>query len=56
MESCVDVGDGCDVPVGKDETGGPVYGFCIGNGSTEKNCRTSRRKVVKTEDQLTTSA
>ena len=24
----------CDIPIGKDDTGGPLYGFCIGNGYT----------------------
>ena len=24
----------CDIPIGKDDTGGPLHGFCIGNGYT----------------------
>ena len=34
MKSYVDEVDVCDIPIGEDDTRGPLYGFCIGNGCT----------------------
>ena len=43
----------CDIPIGKDDTGGPLYGFCIGNGYTgEKLPKIWLKKVEKLEENV----
>ena len=41
----------CDIPIGKDDTGGSLYGFCIGNGYTgEKRPKIRSKKVQKLQE------
>ena len=43
----------CDIPIGKDDTGGPLYGFCMGNGYTgEELPKIRSKKVQKLEENV----
>ena len=44
-------GDVCDIPIGRDDTGGPLYVFSIGMGYTgEKFAKILDRKLQKLEE------